>query len=41
MDDKVGAIVLWHFRIGEVVTLLESINERLGQMNTDKIPPSA
>jgi hypothetical protein len=34
------ALVLWYFRIGEIVTLLESINKRLGYTGGDKIPPS-
>jgi hypothetical protein len=32
------ALVLWYFRIGEIVTLLESINKRLGYIGGDKIP---
>jgi hypothetical protein len=32
------ALVLWYFRIGEIVTLLKSINERLGQIGGDKVP---
>jgi hypothetical protein len=32
------ALVLWYFRIGEIVTLLESINTRLGHIGGDKIP---
>ena len=29
------ALVLWYFRIGEIVTLLESINERLERSAPD------
>ena len=32
------AVVLWYFRIGEIVALLKSINERLGYIGGDKIP---
>ena len=32
------ALVLWYFRIGEIVTLLQSINKRLEYIGGDKIP---
>ena len=35
------ALVLWYFRIGEIVMLLQSINERLGYIGGDKIPDDA